>query len=312
MKAVFLDRGSFPKHIKIELPNSIDDVVFYDNTAAENVIERIQDADIVLSNKVVLNEEAIHRANNLKLIQVMATGTNNVNINACQERNVCVQNVTDYSTISVPEHTFAMLLALRRNLTSYVDAVKSKRWADSEHFCFLDYPIKDLSGSTMTIIGGGTLGKKVAHIAHAFGMDVIFAERKNATEVRDGYLSFQQAIQSADIISINCPLTDETKDLISEVEFSLMKQSCLLLNISRGGIVDEKALVDALKNLKISGAAFDVATQEPMPEDHPLQSLTELPNFLLTPHIAWASDEAMQTLVNLAMKKITAFIDSSL
>ena len=309
MKAVFLDRGSFPAQINIQLPVQISDVVTYENTPLELVAERIKDANIVLTNKVVVDATAINGAADLKLVQVMATGMNNVDLEACKKKNITVQNVTDYSTISVPEHTFAMLLALRRNLASYLDAVKTGRWASSEYFCFLDYSIKDLSGSTMAIVGGGTLGKKVAGIALAFGMKVVFADRKGTINTRSGYIKFEEALQLADVISINCPLTPETKDLISDAEFSLMKQSCLLLNISRGGIVDEHALVRAFKNNVIAGAAFDVSTQEPMPLDHPLQMLTKQPNFLLTPHIAWASDEAMQTLVDMAMNKVTSFID---
>lgn len=309
MKAVFLDRGSFPKNINIELPTQISDVVEYDKTHPDEVAERIKEANIVLTNKAIVSADAVNGASNLQLVQVMATGTNNVDTQACISHGVTVQNVADYSTISVPEHTFAMLLALRRNLTSYINDVKSGKWADSKHFCFLNYPIKDLSGTTMAVIGGGTLGKSVANIARAFGMTVIFADRKGATSIRAGYVNFQEALTTADVISINCPLTDETKNLIGDAEFSFMKSSCLLLNISRGGIVDEHALVNAFKNNTISGAAFDVATVEPMPLNHPLQALAKWPNFLLTPHIAWASNEAMQTLVNIAMEKITSFID---
>ena len=309
MKAVFLDRGSFPSHVSIALPASVKTLVEYENTAAEKVAERINDADIVLTNKVVLKGAALHQASNLRLVQVMATGMNNVDLEACAQCNIAVQNVADYSTISVPEHTFAMLLALRRNLVAYLDDVKAGKWADSEYFCFLDYPIKDLSGSTMAIIGAGTLGKKVATIASAFGMRTLFAERKGATIIRDGYVEFESALKSADVISVNCPLTAESKNLIGSSEFALMKPECLLLNISRGGIVDEYALKHALEHSQISGAAFDVATQEPMPIDHPLQTLTKYPNFLLTPHIAWASNEAMQTLVNMAMDKIASFVD---
>jgi glycerate dehydrogenase len=311
MKAVFLDRGSFPKNINIELPTHISDVVEYDKTRPDQVAERIKEANIVLTNKAIVSAEAINGASKLQLVQVMATGTNNVDKEACASHGITVQNVADYSTISVPEHTFAMLLALRRNLTSYINDVKLGKWADSKHFCFLDYPIQDLSGTTMVIIGGGTLGKRVADIAQAFGMKTIFADRKGAATIRAGYVDFQEALKAADVISINCPLTDETKNLISDAEFSLMKSSCLLLNISRGGIVDEHALVNAFENSTISGAAFDVATQEPMALNHPLQALAKQPNFLLTPHIAWASNEAMQTLVNIAMDKIATFIDKT-
>ena len=310
MKAVFLDRGSFPQHIHLELPKKVTEVVEFDNSQSDDILEKIKDADIVLTNKAVLNADTINKAPKLKLIQVMATGVNNVDLAACEKNNIHVQNVTGYSTISVPEHTFSMLLALRRNLLSYIEDVKAGKWAESEFFCFLDHPILDLNGSTLTIIGGGSLGQKVASIATAFGMQVIFAERKGETTVRTGYTMFEDAIKKADVISINCPLTEETRHLISDHEFSLMKSSALLLNISRGGIVDEHALLHAFKNNLIAGAAFDVATQEPMPLDHPLQSLSQYPNFLLTPHIAWASNEAMQTLVDIAMKKIATFIDN--
>ncbi|MCB5161921.1 D-2-hydroxyacid dehydrogenase [Marinomonas algarum] len=308
MKAVFLDRGSFPKHIDITLPAYIDEYVEYDNTTTpEQVIERIKDADIVMVNKAILNAESLHHAKSVKFIQVMATGTNNVDLDACEAMSIKVSNVAGYSGISVPEHTFAMLLALRRNLIHYLEDIKAGKWAEAEYFCFIDHPIKDLSGSTIALIGGGALGQKVATIARAFGMEVLFVERKQAQTVRSGYVSFHDAIQQADIVSLHCPLNADTENLIGQAEFSMMKPSCLLLNMSRGGLVDESALVNALKGGHIAGAAFDVATQEPMPLNHPLQTLTHCPNFLLTPHIAWASDEAMQTLIDIAIDKIAAF-----
>jgi len=311
MKAVFLDRGTFPSSVRIELPAQITEMVEYQSTQPEQIADRIRDADIVLTNKVVLNAESVRNAPTLKLIQVMATGINNIDTMACKEQNITVQNVEGYSVNSVPEHTFSMLLALKRNLVSYVQDVKSGKWSSSEHFCFLDYPIQDLHSTNMVIIGGGSLGKRVAEIAEAFGMKVIFAERKGAKETRVGYVDFENALKMADVISINCPLTEETKNLISDAEFALMKSSALLLNISRGGIVDEHALLKAFKQQAISGAAFDVATQEPMPLEHPLHQLTEYPNFLLTPHIAWASHEAMETLVRIAVQKIAAFVEAN-
>lgn len=310
MKAVFLDRASFPDQVNFHPPSSVVEWIEYKNTSPEEVVDRIKDADIVLTNKVSIDANAIQKAPNLKLIQVTATGVNNVDIAACEAQQIVVQNVDDYSMISVPEHTFAMLLTLRRNLTLYLDDVKAGKWADSTYFCFLDHPIKDLSGSTLVIIGSGTLGKRVADIARGFGMTVVFAERKGRKPLREGYIGFEEALGMADVISINCPLTDDTQHLISDSEFARMKPSCLLLNMSRGGIVDEQALANALHQKTIAGAAFDVATQEPMPKDHPLQSLTQLPNFLLTPHIAWASDEAMQTLASKATNNIAAFLDS--
>lgn len=311
MKAVFLDRGSFPKSVNIKYPECVTDVIEFENTRPGDVQQCIKDADIVLTNKVVLDRASIKSATSLKLVQVMATGTNNVDKVACEESGITVRNVDGYSGISVPEHTFSLLLALRRNLISYLEDVKNGRWSESEYFCFLDHPIKDLANTTMAIIGGGNLGQKVANIAEAFSMKVIFVEHKNALSVRPGYTKFTDAIKIADVITLHCPLTDTTKNMISYDEFALMKSTSVLLNTGRGGLVDEDALVDALTTQKIAGAGFDVATQEPMPIDHPLQALTQLPNFLLTPHIAWASNEAMQSLVDIAMNSIKHFSEAS-
>lgn len=310
MKAVFLDRETFPNYIDIALPDQISEFVEYPISTPEEAIERIKDADIVLTNKAILNAEAIAQATSLKLVQVMATGTNNVDHQACKEANVTVQNVEGYSVDSVPEHTFSLLLALRRNLLSYVSDVKAGKWSDSKHFCFLDYPIKDIAGTTMAIFGKGTLGTHVAKIAQAFGMKVVFADHKNAKTVRDGYISFEEAITVADVISLNCPLTPTTQNLISTAEFKKMKPTCLLLNIGRGGLVEEQALVTALKNQLIAGAAFDVSQTEPMPANSPLNELLDMPNFLLTPHVAWASDDAMRKLVGIAQDKMSTFIEN--
>lgn len=310
MKAVFLDRSSFPDTIQFAYPEGITEIIEYPNSKPEDVKKRIEGASIVLTNKVVLTKEVIERAHNLKLVQVTATGINNVAAKACEDKGIALQNVDGYSSISVPEHTFALLLALRRNLIAYINDVKSGKWANSEFFCCLDYPIKDLANTTLAIVGKGVIGNKVADIAKVFGMKVIFVEHKNAETVRDGYVSFHAAIQQADVISLHCPLTDTTKDMIGEAEFNKMKSDAILLNMGRGGIVNEQALIKALTDKTIMGAGFDVATQEPMPQDHPLQALTKLPNFLLTPHIAWGSNEAMQTLANIAMDKINQFINT--
>ncbi len=310
MKAVFLDRGSFPRDLSIRFNDTITSYVEYHNTLETEVAERIMDADIILTNKVVISRKQIENSASLKLIQVMATGTNNVAIEACQEKGVRVQNVEGYSAISVPEHTFAMLLALRRNLVSYLQEVQSGAWEKAEFFCLMDHPIKDLSGSKMAIIGSGQLGKQVAILAKAFGMEVMLVERKHQTDIRNGYVSFDQAIQEADIISLHCPLTTDTKNLIDDIEFKRMQNHALLINMSRGGIVNEEALVRAIESKQIAGAAFDVATQEPMPNSSPLFSLTQSPNFLLTPHVAWASQGAMEKLVQIAINNIHAFVES--
>lgn len=309
MKAVFLDRGSFPENVNIPMPSGVEETQFFHNSNTENTLERIQSADIVMTNKAVLTREILKQCPHLKLVQVMATGTNNIDIEACKELGISVQNVAGYSTVSVPEHTFALMLELRRNLTRYREAVKQGRWSKSEFFCFMDFPIKDLADNTLCLIGKGTLGNRVAEIARVFGMNVVFAERKGATHIREGYVPFSEALQTADVISLHCPLTEHTQNMIGTAEFKTMKTSSILLNMGRGGLVNEEALAVALRNGHIAGAGFDVATIEPMPINNVLQSLTELPNFILTPHIAWASESAVQRLLQIGCDNMASFIE---
>jgi len=242
------------------------------------------------------------------MIQVTATGTNNVDLEYCKKNNILVKNVANYSANSVPEHTFALLLNLKRSLNSYVSDVKKGMWSDSKHFCFLDHPISDLAGSTMLIIGNGNIGQNVARIAQAFGIHCIFSERKGSNSIREGRVSFEEGLQIADIITLHCPLSAETHSMIGKQELEKMKPSAILLNVSRGGLVDEGALVEAIQTKQILGAAMDVAIAEPMSKANPLTQLANYPNFLLTPHVAWASDQAMQTLADIAMNQIKHYL----
>lgn len=308
MKAVFLDRGSFPSNIRFDLPKGITRYEEYPFTPPEETPNRIRDADIILTNKTPLTAEHLQACQQLKLIQVTATGMNNVDLDYCQRHQIIVNNVTDYSVNSVPEHGFSLLLNLRRNMLQYLNDVKNNRWSQSQHFCFLDYPIHDLANSTLLIVGRGNIGQRMAQIGQVFGMQCVFAERKGADTIRDGYVAFEDGLKQADVVTLHCPLTPENQGLMGKREMALMKPTALLLNISRGGLVDELALIDALKSGDIAGAAMDVATQEPMPLEHPLTQLLDLPNFLLTPHIAWASHEAMQTLSDMAMAHIAEFL----
>ena len=309
MKAVFLDRGSFPESAKISFPDWITVTESYHNSTEEEVYDRIADADIVMTNKVPLTRRHLESAQKLKLVQVLATGVNNVDVSACKALDIGVRNVAGYSTESVPEHTFALILELRRNISRYREDVKLGRWSESEFFCFMDHSIDDIAHNTITIIGKGALGSRVAKIAEGFGMSVLYAEHKGISEVRTGYTEFEEAIQRADIISLHCPLTDTTKNTIDSYEFELMKRTALLINTGRGGLVNEMALCNALKTGRIAGAGFDVASIEPMPMDHPLQELTRLPNFILTPHVAWASSNAISRLLDLANQSIQAFFE---
>jgi glycerate dehydrogenase len=287
--------------------------VEYAKTAPSEVIERLAGADIAIINKVPISGAAIAALPNLKMIAVSATGTNNVDLEACRQRGIVVSNIRGYAVHTVPEHVFALLLSLSRNLIAWRETVRAGAWQKSEQFCLFDHPIRDLHGSTLGLIGSGSLGEGVARLAEAFGMRVLRAERKGAPTVRPGYTDFATVLAESDAISLHCPLTDETRGLISESELRAMKPSALLVNTARGGIVDEAALVRALKEGWIAGAGFDVATAEPPPDNHPLLApeLLALPNFLLTPHVAWASRPAMQALADQLIDNIEAFAAGS-
>ena len=308
MKAVFLDRASFPDSISFNYPSDIT-VTEYDNTLAEQVEERIQNADVILVNKVQLTQTSLSKCHTLSLILVTATGTNNVDLDYCKAHNITVKNVSGYSINSVPEHTFSLLLALKRNLISYQQAVQKGDWGQSAHFCFHDYPITDLAGSNLVIFGKGALGKQVAKIATAFGMQCYFSERKGANQIREGYIAFDKALKLADVISFHCPLTPENQHMIDAAAFTKMKPNCVLINTGRAGLVEENALANAIRTKQIAGAGFDVASIEPMPNNHLLQSLSQEPNFILTPHIAWASHNSMQTLANTCIQQLNDFVN---
>ena len=273
------------------------------------VAERIVGADIVITNKAPLTAQTIAATPSLKMIAVSATGTNNVDLAACQARGIVVSNIRGYARQTVPEHVMALLLALSRNLLAWRESFQAGAWQQASQFCLFDHPIRDLHGSTLGLIGSGDLGDGVARLAEAFGMRVLRAERKGAACLRPGYTPFAQVLAEADAISLHCPLNEETRGLIGVAELQAMKPSALLINTARGGIVDETALVRALQQGWIAGAGFDVLTAEPPPADHPLldQRLLALPNFLLTPHVAWSSRPAMQILADQLIDNIEAF-----
>ncbi len=285
------------------------DWVEYGQTRPDEVVERLAGAAIALINKVRLDAATLDRLPDLKMIAVAATGTNCVDLAACKARGIVVSNIRGYAVHTVPEHVMSLLLALTRNLVAWRETVIAGGWQKSGQWCLFDHPIRDLHGATLGLIGGGTLGNGVARLAEAFGMRVLRAERKGATTVRAGYTAFDDVLAQADAISLHCPLTPETQGLIGETELRAMRASALLINTARGGIVDEAALVRALREGWIGGAGFDVLTAEPPAADHPLldPALLALPNFLLTPHVAWSSRPAMQTLADQLVDNIEAF-----
>jgi Lactate dehydrogenase and related dehydrogenases len=253
----------------------------------------------------VLNRETISQLKNLKLICVSATGTNNVDLEAAKDHGIAVTNVAGYSTPSVVQHTFSLITNLLGNTHRYQADCQQGAWQKSEMFCRLDYSFNDLQGKTLTIIGGGTLGQAVANVAEAFGANVVMSERKGAP-CRDGRTPFDEAIKTADIISVHCPLTEETRNLITLNEFKVMKPSCIIINTARGGIINEADLTSALEQNIIAGAGVDVLTKEPAELSNPLANYKGS-NLLLTPHIAWASTESIVRLVKEVSLNIKAF-----
>ena len=277
----------------------------YELTSPEQVVEHSQGADILITNKVVLNRETISKLKNLKLICVSATGTNNVDLEAAKDHGIAVTNVAGYSTPSVVQHTFSLITNLLGNTHRYQADCQQGAWQKSEMFCRLDYSFNDLQGKTLTIIDGGTLGHAVANVAEAFGANVVMSERKGAP-CRDGRTPFDEAIKTADIISVHCPLTEETRNLITLNEFKVMKPSCIIINTARGGIINEADLTSALEQNIIAGAGVDVLTKEPAELSNPLANYKGN-NLLLTPHIAWASTESIVRLVKEVSLNIKAF-----
>lgn len=306
-RIVFLDRETLPPQTYLRPPAFAHESVVYPNTKAEEVAERIRDADIVITNKVPLTEAALDAAHRLRLVAVAATGVDNIDLRACQLRDISVCNVRNYALHSVPEHAFALIFALRRNLLAYSKSVQAGRWADSGMFCFFDHPIRDLAGATLGIIGAGVLGKAVGQIGHALGMKVLFAARKGSEGMSPFYTPFEAVLEQSDVISLHCPLTPATRGLIGAAEFERMVRCPLLINTARGGLVDEGALIIALNEGRISGAGFDVATEEPPTESHPLWQLVGRADFILTPHVAWASNEAVQTLADQLIDNIDSW-----
>lgn len=305
MKAVFLDLQSLDDLDLSALEASVDELVTYMGTTAAEVAERIQDADVVITNKVVLNAEQIAAASQLKMIAVVATGVNNIDLDAAKRRNIAVYNCQAYGVPSVVQHTVSLMLALHTNLLSYDRAVREGEWQKSPQFCLLDYPIRELAGRTLGVIGYGALGRGVAEIARAFGMQVLVAAR-DEHDKRPGRLQLADLLPQVDVLTIHCPLTASTQDLIDEAALAQMKSDAVLINVARGGVVNELALADALREGRLAGAATDVLTQEPPTDDNPLLA-GDIPNLIVTPHSAWGSQEARQRIIGQTADNILAF-----
>ncbi|KFI08531.1 D-2-hydroxyacid dehydrogenase [Massilia sp. BSC265] len=303
-RIVFLDRDSL--QARVRAPAFDHEWQDHAGTSEDQVVERLAGAAVAVTNKVPLRAAAIERLPDLKMVAVAATGTDNVDLAACRARGIVVSNIRNYSLVSVPEHCFALLLALRRNLRAYAADVEGGRWEESTRFCLLDHPIGDLAGSRLGIVGYGALGKKVAQLGRAFGMEIATTSRSPVTDPGVVQLPLDALLASSDVVSLHLPLTEETHHLIGARELGLMKKQALLINTARGGLVDEAALAAALQDGRIGGAGFDVLSKEPPLPDNPLLRL-RLPNFILTPHVAWASGGSMQTLADMLVDNIEAW-----
>ncbi|STQ91785.1 D-2-hydroxyacid dehydrogenase [Iodobacter fluviatilis] len=307
-RIVFLDRDSLPLTLlPLKAPHQWQE---YANTSADEVAERLINADIAISNKVPLSAATIAACPNLKLIAVAATGYNQIDLAACKARGIRVCNIRDYALAGVPEHALMLMLALRRQLLAYRADVEAGQWQQAKSFCHFAVPIHDLAGSTLTLIGSGALGQAMAGLARALGMNVLFAERKHAETVRQGYVDFNEALSRADVLSLHCPLNEQTRNLIGAAELALMKKDAVLINTARGGLVDEVALLHALQTGQLGGAGLDVLITEPPKDGNALLDVS-LPNLIITPHIAWAGQFTMQQLADQLIHNIDAFLVGS-
>lgn len=303
-RIVFLDRDSIIADIR--RPRFAHEWAEYPASTAAQAIERLQGATIAISNKVPLRAEALAALPDLKMIAVAATGTDNVDLAAARERGIVVANIRGYAHAAVPEHTFALILALRRQLLAYRADIEAGLWEQSPRFCLFHHPIRDLHGSCLGLLGYGELGRQVAHLGRAFGMEVAVHTRTPTDDAGVRNVGWDELLETSDVLSLHAPLTDATRNIVGAAELARMKPSSILVNTARGGLVDEAALADALQRGVIAGAGFDVLSKEPPTPDNPLLRL-RLPNFLLTPHSAWASGQAMQGLADQLIDNIEAF-----
>lgn len=294
-KIVFLDRASLKAHVR--RPAGAESYTEHQKTAPEEVVQRLAGATVAITNKVPLRAETLAQLPQLKMIAVAATGYDVIDVPYCREHGIAVANIRNYAVHTVPEHAFALILALRRSILAYRADVEAGVWNKSDQFCFFTHPIGDLHGATLGIIGEGAIGQGTAAIARGFGMKVLFADHEPPKAPGVEFTPMAEVLAQSDVLSLHCPLTPSTKNIIGYEQMQQMKRTALLINTSRGGLVDEMALIRALDEGLIAGAGFDVLTTEPPRNGHPLLDVRRH-NFILTPHVAWASDGAMQFLAD--------------
>jgi glycerate dehydrogenase len=301
---VFLERDSIKASIR--RPRFEHTYEEYPHTAPEQIVPRLRNATVAIINKVKLDEAMLAQLPRLRIIAITATGYDGVDIAVCRRHSIAVANIRNYAAHTVPEHVFALVLALRRNLVAYRQEIEQGGWQKSPQFCLFTHSISELRGSTMGIVGEGAIGKGTAALASAFGMRVLFAYHPSPKKKDVVLTPFDQVLAESHVLSLHCPLTPATRGMIGAAELRRMKRSALLINTARGGLVDEAELARALEEGIIAGAGVDVLSVEPPADGNPLLKL-RLPNFILTPHVAWASDQAMQVLADQLIDNIESW-----
>jgi len=284
------------------------DVTVYDRTPSDLIEQRIADADIVITNKTPLTGETIKNAEKMQYIGVLATGYNVVDVMAAKEKGVVVTNIPTYGTDAVAQFVFALLLEICHHVQHHSDAVKEGRWSNAPDFCFWDYPLIELVGKTMGIIGYGRIGQATGRIAKAFGMKVIAYDSYQNPELKDDYVSLDTLLSESDVIALHCPLFPETEGIINKESIAKMKDGVILINNSRGPLIVEQDLAESLNNGKIAAAGLDVVSSEPIKEDNPL---LQAKNCLITPHISWAPKESRQRLMDIAVANLRGFLSGA-
>jgi glycerate dehydrogenase len=308
-EVVFLDSATIANGIVRPRPNFMHNWTDYDRTNEGQTIERAKQAQLIVTNKVLLNSTVLASLPKLKHIAIAATGTNSVDLKVAAAMGISVSNVPGYATRSVSEHVMAMILGLRRNLLAFQTDISAGKWQASEQFCFHSGPIYDLSKSTLGLIGTGTIAQQVAYIAKAMGMKVIYHSVSGRKELPgERLVSLDTLLDQSDVVSLHCPLTATTENLIDTPQLQRMRKNALIINTARGSIVNLQALYNALVNNEIAGAGIDVAPVEPPPKDSPIMQLNTLQNCIVSPHAAWASQEASQILINQVVDNLDAFV----
>lgn len=309
MKIVILERNSVGTDVSVDAIGTFGEVTIYGNTTAADVKERVKDAEIIIANKAPLNADTLKEASQVKLICEFATGYDNVDIAYCKERGIKVANVVNYSTDAVAQHTFALCLYVLEKLSHYDHYVKSGAYAAQDRFSNFDLPFTELAGKTWGIVGMGNIGRKVAEIARAFGCNVIFYSptgKSTCTEYQR--VDFDTLLKESDFLSLHCPLSDITRNLINLEALKKMKKTAILINVARGPVVNDQDLYTALTENYIAAAGLDVTSTEPMKSSNPLSTIMDSNRLIITPHLAWASIEARTRCVSETCKNIEAFL----